>query len=149
DASGCTGQSTVTITQPAIPNPIAPAVTFTPDTYCVGETITPPAVTSPIAGSTYTWYSDAGLTTVLTVGTTPSNAQLGFSSAAVNTTTVYVAETNSNSCTGPAAPVVLTVNATPLPPGVTFNPSTYCVGDAITPPVITTPVGGSTYTWYS
>ncbi len=144
----CEGVATpVTLT--VNPVPVAPAVTFSPSTYCVGQPITAPVITTPVGGSTYTWYSDVSLSTVLTTGTAPTNAQLGFSSAAVNTTTVFVNETNSNNCPGPATPVILTVGAVPVAPVVTFNPATYCVGEAITPPLIAAPVGGSTYTWYS
>lgn len=150
DVNGCpsvavSGSATVNVN----PVPIAPAITFTPNTYCVNDAIIAPIITTPTGGSTYTWYSDAGLTTVLIAGTTPTNAQLGFSSVAANVTTVFVAETNSSNCQGPATPVTLTVNAIPAAPAVTFTPSSYCVGQAITPPVITTPVGGSTYKWYS
>jgi gliding motility-associated-like protein len=148
NSSNCEGlAASITLTVAAIP--VAPTVTFTPATYCVGAAIAPPVISTPIGGSTYTWFSDAGLTTVLTTGTNPTNVQLGFSSVAANTTTVFVRETNSSTCSGPATPVTLTVNAIPLAPGITFNPNTYCVGQAIIPPVITTPVGGSTYTWYS
>lgn len=148
NSSNCEGAATpVTLTVNAIP--LAPAVTFTPSSFCIGQAITPPTVTSPVGGSTYSWYSDISLSILLTTGIAPTNAQLGFSSASANTTTVYVRETNSNNCPGPATPVTLTVTAIPAVPGVTFTPSSYCVGAAITPPVITTPVGGSTYTWYS
>jgi gliding motility-associated-like protein len=148
NASNCEGPATtVTLTVSSVP--IAPVVTFNPNTYCVGATITPPVIGTPVVGSTYTWYSDAGLTTVLTTGASPTDVQLGFSSATVNTTTVFVTETNSSNCIGPSTPVTITVNPIPAAPVIAFNPSTYCVGDAITAPVITTPVGGSTYTWYS
>jgi gliding motility-associated-like protein len=147
NASNCQGPATtVTLTVSAVP--IAPVVTFNPNTYCVGATITPPVIGTPIVGSTYTWYSDAGLTTILTTGASPTNVQLGFSSASVNTTTVFATETNSSNCIGPSTPVTLTVNPIPGAPVVAFSPSTYCVGAAITPPTIATPVGGSTYTWY-
>lgn len=144
----CEGPATaITLAVNAVP--VAPAITFTPSTYCVGQAITPPVVTTPVGGSTYTWYDDAGLTTILTTGTNPTNAQLGFSSAVANTKTVFVAETNISNCEGPATAITLTVNATPAAPGVTFVPNTYCVGDPIVPPVITTPSGGSIYNWYS
>lgn len=143
----CTGPAT-TITLTVNANPVAPVVTFTPSTYCVGEVITPPVISTPVGTSTYTWYSDISLSTILTTGTAPTNAQLGFSSATANTKTVFVTETNASNCEGPATTITLTVGAQPLAPGVTFMPSTYCVGDPITPPVITTPVGTSTYNWY-
>ncbi|MBX2898529.1 MAG: gliding motility-associated C-terminal domain-containing protein [Cyclobacteriaceae bacterium] len=148
NTSGCAGPATtVTLTVSAVP--AAPAITFVPSSYCVGQAIVPPVVTTPVGGSTYNWYDDAGLTVLLATTTTPTNAQLSFSSAAVNTKTVFVTETNSSSCTGPASAVTLTVNPVPVAPVVVFNPSTYCVGNSITPPTINAPVGGSTYRWYS
>jgi gliding motility-associated-like protein len=148
NGSNCPGPATaITLTVSAVP--LAPAVTFIPSTYCVGATITPPSITTPAGGSIYTWYNDATLTTILTTGTNPTNLQLGFNSAGVLVRTVFVRETNANNCNGPASPVTLTVNAVPAAPAITFSPATYCVGAAITPPFVTTPVGGSTYTWYS
>jgi len=148
NSSSCPGPvTTITLTVSAIP--VTPVVTFTPTSYCVGDVITPPVVAAPVSGSTYTWYGDAGLTTILITGPAPTNTQIGFSSALVNTTTVFVTETNSSNCRGPALPVTLTVNAIPAAPAVTFNPNTYCVGKPITPPIIASPIGGSTYRWYS
>jgi hypothetical protein len=117
--------------------PVAPGVTFVPN-YCVDATIVAPIITTPTGSSVYTWYSDALLMNVLTTGTAPSNLDLGFSSAAPNTTDVFVAETNSSNCEGPVTQITLTVNPNPVAPDVTFT-STYCVGTAITPPIITTP----------
>lgn len=144
---GCEGPAT-SVTLTVNPVPVAPAVTFSPSTYCVGAVITPPVITTPVGGSTYTWYSDVSLSTVIATSATPTNSALGFSSAAAGVRTVFVTETNSSGCPGPATPVTLTVSAVPVAPAVTFSPSSYCVGDAIVPPVITTPVGGSTYNWY-
>ncbi|MDZ7646685.1 MAG: hypothetical protein U5K54_05585 [Cytophagales bacterium] len=90
--------------------PTAPAVTFNPNTYCVGATITAPVITTPNGGSTYTWY-DASLT-ILTTGTSPTNAQLDFSSAAANVTAIFVTET-FNGCESSASSITLTVNQVP------------------------------------
>jgi gliding motility-associated-like protein len=148
NASGCESSSTsITLTVSAVP--VAPAVTFSPSSYCVGEAISPPLITTPVIGSTYIWYNDAGLTVVLTSSTNPTNVDLGFSSVAPLVRTVFVTETSSSNCTGPATPVTLTVNAVPVAPTITFTPSTYCVGEPITPPSVNAPIGGSTYTWYS
>ncbi len=148
NASGCEGSSaSITLTVSAVP--VAPAVTFSPSSYCVGDAVSPPLITTPNAGSTYTWYNNAGLTVVLTTGTNPANLDLGFNSVAPLVRTVFVTETNSSNCIGPATPVTLTVNAVPVAPTITFTPSTYCVGEPITPPSVNAPVGGSTYTWYS
>ncbi|MFM9837513.1 MAG: PKD-like domain-containing protein [Cyclobacteriaceae bacterium] len=133
------------------PSPASsPTVTFTPTNYCVGQPITAPFVTTPVVGSTYTWYSDIALTTVLTTGTNPSNASLGFSSAIPTTPdiTVYVTETNSSSCPSPVKAVTLIVSSPPAAPLITFNPKNYCVGATIIFPFVASPVVGSTYNWY-
>ncbi|MBX2916289.1 MAG: gliding motility-associated C-terminal domain-containing protein [Cyclobacteriaceae bacterium] len=147
NSSGCEGAPTgVTLTVSAVP--VAPAVTFTPNSFCVGDAIAPPVITAPVAGSTYSWFNDAGLTVLLTTGAAPTNLALGFNSVAPIVRTVFVVETNSGNCTGAATPITLTVNAIPAAPSIAFSPSTYCVGESITPPSVNAPVGGSTYTWY-
>jgi len=117
------------ITMTVNPNPVAPPVTFSPSSFCVGQTITtPPAITSPTGTSTYNWYSDAALTTLLIASATPTVAQLNFSTAAANTTSVYVTETTSSNCTGPATTVTLTVNA--LPTASLTGTTTICAGNS-------------------
>ena len=80
--------------------------------YCFGETITPLTSTPALMGDIY-WYSDAGLTSLLTTGTTftPSNS--------VGSTTYYVVELLSGGlvpgpCTGFVTAV--TVNIDPQAP---------------------------------
>ncbi len=96
------------LTVNAIPG--APVVTFSPSSYCVGAMITPPTA----SGTGLQWWSNAGLTSLITTAlqTTPSNVELGFSSAFATVTTVYVTQTVS-SCKSLGTAVTLTVN--PLP----------------------------------
>ncbi|MEP0986833.1 hypothetical protein, partial [Ekhidna sp.] len=104
--SGCTSSDfpSVTLTEPA--DPLAPTVTFD-GSYCVGDVIVAPTT----SGSSLQWYSDAGLiTTIATVDpANPTNAELGFSSATANTTTVYVTQT-VNSCESNGTAVSLIVS---------------------------------------
>jgi gliding motility-associated-like protein len=130
------------------PQPIAPAVTFAPSALCVGDVINAPTITAPVGGSTYSWYSDIALTSLITTGTSPSNATLGFSSAAPNTTTVYVRETNSFTCNGPATAVTLTVNAIPVL--VTGQTKTICSGSNVGFEILLNPANqppGTTFSW--
>lgn len=70
-------------------------------TYCVGDPMIDLTVNG--TGGTYTWYSDAGLTTVLGTGTTltPGTTQ--------GATTYYVTETVAG-CESPASTVTITIN---------------------------------------
>ncbi|MCA6395452.1 MAG: hypothetical protein IM606_09710, partial [Cytophagales bacterium] len=90
--------------------PAAPAVTFSPSSYCVGTAITAPTV----VGAGLQWWSNAGLTTLIAtaIPASPTNVELGFSSAFATVTTVYVTQTVS-SCKSLGTAVTLTVN--PLP----------------------------------
>ncbi len=125
--ANCTGTSFGTSVDVIVePAPAAPSITFDATPICVGSTITAPVVNAPVGTSTYTWYSDAALTTVLTTGTTPTNAQLGFSSAAAGTTTVYVTETSSNSCAG--LPTAVTLTVTDVPTAVISGGGNVCAG---------------------
>ncbi len=154
DANGCTVVGTGTATVTVNPSPSAP--TFNPvatTTYCVSQTITPPSIASPVAGSTYRWYDNPSLTpaSFLVAGTNPTVAglQVPLLTIAPPPYTVYVTETNSAGCTSLAASFTITIVAAPALPVVNFNPATYCIGATINPPVVTSPVSGSTYSWYS
>jgi gliding motility-associated-like protein len=154
DANGCTVVGTGTATVTVNPSPSAP--NFNPvatTTYCVSQTITPPSIASPVVGSTYRWYNDPLLTpaSFLIVGTNPTviDLQVPLLTIAPPPYTIYVTETNSAGCPGPAASFTITIVAAPALPVVNFTPDTYCIGATINPPVVTSPVSGSTYSWYS
>jgi gliding motility-associated-like protein len=144
---GCEG-SRAQIDVVVNPQPAAPAVTFTPSSLCVGDPINAPTITTPVGGSTYSWYSDLALTSLITTGTAPANGTLGFSSAAPNTTTVYVRETNSFACNGPATAVSLTVNAIPVI--VAGQTKTICSGSNVGLEILLNPANqppGTTFSW--
>ena len=102
---GCKGPATsvmVTVNAlPATPNASANVQ------YCDGESIND--VTVAGAGGTYTWYSDAALTSMFAMGDTVSPTI-----STPGTETLYVVETNANSCTSAAADnVTITIDTLP------------------------------------
>jgi hypothetical protein len=104
--------------------PAAPAVTFTPTVYCVGDVISSPSV----VGTGVQWYEDAALTIPVTV-TTPNNpdvGELGFSSAAPNITNRYVTQTVGGCESNPEI-VTLTVVPDPVVYDIGGG-GTYCAG---------------------
>ena len=99
--NGCTEQSsTITISNASAPP--AP-VAGTDATYCLGDAIADLTATAG-SGGTLTWYSDAGLTTVIGTGTslTPSGTP--------GTTIYYVTETVAG-CESPATAITITISA--------------------------------------
>jgi gliding motility-associated-like protein len=129
---GCVGPSdNVTIT--VNPIPVAPGFTG-PTTYCEGELPTP-LTGIPTLGGTMAWYSDAGLTTVLSTLTSYNPTLV------VGTFTIYVTET-ANGCEGPATPIVITVKPTPGAPIITGD-LLYCEGETATALIATTTMGGT------
>ena len=113
----------LTIAGPGIP----PAPTAgTSSTYCDGDPISDLTANADASGdnNNLTWFSDAGLTTVLQSGGgtfTPSSN--------IGATTYYVTETVAN-CQSPSSQVTVTINPTPLSP-VLSGGNTYCDGDPI------------------
>ncbi len=149
DGNGITSTDQIDITVSGIP--ASPAVTFSPSSYCVNTVVSvvPPFITAPVGGSTYQWYSDAGLTSLLTTSATPTNAQLGFDNTFANSKTVYVTETNSSGCRGAATTVTLTVNSNPVADAGAAS-VTICDGLTTTlggAPSATGGGGSYTYSW--
>jgi gliding motility-associated-like protein len=144
-----TGCSNTTSSVSIVVSPAAPTFSFTPNTYCVGDFIVAPSISTPNGTSTYTWYSDAALTTILFVGPNPTTGDVNFGSIVAGTFDIFVTEKIASGCEGPSTQVTLTVNDLPLAPAVTFIPNSYCTGETIIAPFITTPLGTSTYNWYS
>jgi gliding motility-associated-like protein len=133
-AFGCQGIATpVTIT--VNPLPSAPSAT-SPGSYCQGATAAD--LTANGTGGIYTWYSDAGLTTVAGTGSP-------FTSGATNTTTYYVTETVAG-CEGASNSVTITFNPAPPAPSASA-PSAYCPGANVSN--LTAFGSGGMLTWYS
>ena len=72
---------------------------------CFGTTI--PDLTATGVGSTFTWYSDAALTSVVA-----NNSPFATTQTTVGVYTYYVTE-SQNGCESPAATVTLTIYAIP------------------------------------
>ena len=140
--------SLASITGGAVPS--APAIGWTSgdNTYCVGDNLS--AVTITVTGGTsYNWYNDAGLTSVLfTNQSSRTAAQVFGASPGVGTFTKYV--TNVNGCESIGTAVVLGI--TSLPTVNAGSVQNVCPGEQISIGGSPTATGGSgsyTYTWTS
>ncbi|KZS41575.1 hypothetical protein AWE51_21450 [Aquimarina aggregata] len=114
---------TVTIDGTCTP-PAAPSVTFNSNTYCIGDTITPPTAT----GTSLQWYSDATLTSLITTANpaAPTAVELGFDTVSTGVTMVYVTQTIG--CESTATIVTLTVDALPIAATISSN-TPVCSGE--------------------
>ena len=74
---------------------------------CFGSII--PPLTATGVGNSFTWYSDASLTSI--VGT---NSPFVHGQTSVGLYTFYVTETSSNGCESPAASVTLEIYSVPV-----------------------------------
>jgi PKD repeat protein len=132
DTNGCTDTEQTSIVINPIPaNPVAAGGTF-----CTIADITPITATGA-ATATFTWYSDANLTTIIDTDATYTPTAAG---------SVYVTQT-VNGCQSPATTVTTTISGTPNAP--IANGATYCAGDNPAALTVLNPVAGATITWYS
>jgi gliding motility-associated-like protein len=113
----------------------APTVT-TPVVYCQNATAVPLTAT-PNAGATLIWY------TVPTGGTGSATAPTP-STATPGNTSYYVSQSNTGSCEGPRATIVVTVNALPAAPTAP-SPVNYCQNATAVPLTAT----GTGLLWYT
>lgn len=107
DPAGACGAVTDSVIVIINQTPPAPTVSNTSIFSCFGSGATPITATGTGPGSSFTWYSDAALTTPLST-TNPFNP--GVMTA---TTSYWVAET-MGTCQGPATQVTITVNPLPV-----------------------------------
>ena len=133
DANGCESNA-ATVTLEIYALPIAPLAIN--EVACEGGVI--PDLTA--TGSNLTWYSDAGLTTVVGNG---SNFSTGETLAGVYT--YYVTEINVNGCESAGTLVTLTINSFTTIPLVSNQ--TACFGTSI--PDLTATGVGISFAWYS
>ncbi|WP_035654111.1 PKD-like domain-containing protein, partial [Flavobacterium saliperosum] len=141
-ANGCTGTPmTVTITVTPIPNAIA---TPSSQTICSG-TANNIALSSAVAGTTYTW-------TVVQTGVTGAANGGGAAISQTLTTTgitpgtaVYTVTPVANGCIGSPIDVTITVNPAPV---VTATPASemICSGQS-TGITLSSTITGTTYSW--
>ncbi len=143
-ASTCAGTPrTFTITVNPTPN-----VTATPSsqTACSGAAITPIALTSTTAGTTYAWTRDnaAAVTGI------PGNGTGNISGTLTNITLAPVTVTftitpSANGC--PGAPITATVTVNPTPQVDQPANQTVCNGTMTAPVNFTSTVPGTTFAW--
>ena len=108
-------------------------------TYCFGDTLLDITATG-LAGSNFTWYSDASLTTIVDTDDTFTP------SGTLGTESVYVTQTSINGCESIPTQVDVIVNSLPAAPVTTNLP--YCIGD--TAVAISTAVTASgVLNWYN
>jgi len=145
-ANGCPGAP---ITATVVVNP-TPAATATPatQTVCSGATITTIVLSSPVAGTTYSWTRNNSATVP---GGIQASGTGNISGTLTNTTTAPVTVTftitpSSNGC--PGAPITATVIVNPFASAVaTPAIQTACSGSPIATIVLTSNVTGTTYSW--
>jgi len=136
--AGCTGSSATVINLTAPAAPAAP-VAGTSTTYCQGDVMADLTATAS-AGGTLTWYSDAGLTTIIGTGTTLTP------SGTLGSTTYYVTETVGG-CESVASTVIITITVQPATP-VAGTDASYCSTDTFAS-MTAVPGSGGTITWYT
>ncbi|MBT1708975.1 T9SS type A sorting domain-containing protein [Fulvivirgaceae bacterium PWU5] len=128
--------------------PAAPTVAWpnSKSAYCQGTDLSGIAVTAS-GGTSYNWYSDAGLTTLIAGGTSSQTAaQLFGTSPGVGATKRYV--TNVNGCQSTATEVTLTTLSVPVADAGAAQ--TVCPQASVTlggAPTASGGAGNYTYAW--
>ncbi|MGJ1369388.1 immunoglobulin domain-containing protein, partial [Sphingobacterium spiritivorum] len=135
--TGCISASRTAVTLTVNPLPAAPAIPNV--TTCAGTSATL-TISSPVGGTTYNWY------TVSTGGTSVNTGPTYTISNPATTTTYYVEAVSAGCISASRTAVTLTVN--PLPAAPTIPNVTTCAGTSATL-TISSPVGGTTYNWYT
>ncbi|WP_215223116.1 Ig-like domain-containing protein [Echinicola shivajiensis] len=111
-------------------------------TICEGDTFTLSASSSTVTNPVFTWYTDAGLTTVLpSLDVTPST-----------TTTYYVTVSGDGVCennVGDAKEVTVTVNRNATAADIDSADGTICEGDSFTLSASSSTVSNAVFTWYT
>ena len=141
-ASGCPGLPvTFVVTVNPIPVAIAtPAV----QTICSGST-TSIALSSAVAGSTYSWTVVQTGVSGASAGSGSSIAQVLAATGAVSGTAVYSITPSANGCSG--TPITVTVTVNPIPVA-TATPSSQTICSGTAPAIsLTSNVAGTTFAW--
>jgi len=133
DANGC--QATQNISIPNINGPSAPNVAASSTVVCTGDSVTL-AITSPQAGTTYTWTDISGTST----GTTYTVQNISPSGSY----NISITATDINGCVSAATNVTINVNS--LPPTLVSGTTHFCKNDNTV--LNASPSGaGYTYQW--
>ncbi|MFW0715722.1 putative Ig domain-containing protein [Pedobacter sp. N23S346] len=129
--------------------PVAGAadVAATDATICAGSRATLTAATTTVTNPTFTWYTDAALTSVAFVGAT-------FNTPALNTTTrYYLTVKGDNRCensTATARVITVNVNEAATAADITLSaPTLVCGSGTATINASSTTVTNPVFTWYS
>ncbi|WP_316850253.1 Ig-like domain-containing protein [Pedobacter agri] len=130
-------------------NPIAVATDITltgPTSICAGAPVSLRAQANGVTDPVFTWYSDAGLTTI--VNTTDT-----YSPTITATTTYYVTVKGSNRCENTAAtakPITITVNPYATDSDIALSGITsICKGASTVLSASSTTVTNPVFTWYA
>ena len=115
------------------PAPVAPTVNTV--TICSGNTAT---LIASAPGGTYNWYAAPS------GGSSLKTDPIYTTSVLTSSTTFYVAATSADNCTGPRAPIIVTVN--PLPSINSSPTGTVCSGVAQNYSFSST-ISGSSFVW--
>ncbi|MBB6461582.1 Ig-like domain-containing protein [Flammeovirga kamogawensis] len=129
------------------PLPAIPTLTSSVPTYCSNDVALAPIQVTGEAGASFVWYSDPGLTSVVSSSNTlnPSNAP---NVSVVTTVSYYVVQTNTDVCTSDPLQVDILIYPKPVAPLLhAANQTTYCSGEIVNSLSVATP--GNNIKWYS
>ena len=129
-ATGCTSSTTVTVDA----LPLAPTLTVTSPTVCIGQPATVSATANPSGTYTYFW--------TVPSGTNPGNVST-FTATASGSYGVTITDSTTG-CTSSVATATVTIN--PLPT-VTVTGDTVCQGTQATITANVSPTGTYNYVW--
>ncbi|RXM42872.1 PKD-like domain-containing protein, partial [Flavobacterium sp. YO12] len=121
-------------------------VLATDKTICSGETTTLQATSTTITNPLFTWYSDAGLTNVLSTGADYNTPVLTAN------TTYYVTVQNADICESipaEARAVAVTLNPSATATDITADAVDTCFDDTATLNADSTTITNPIFTWYS
>ncbi|AZQ62531.1 T9SS type A sorting domain-containing protein [Flammeovirga pectinis] len=129
------------------PLPSIPSLTSSVPSYCSNDVALAPIQVTGETGASFVWYSDVGLTSVVSSSNTltPSNAP---NVSALTTVSYYVVQTNTDVCTSDPLQVDILIYSKPVAPLLhAANQTTYCSGEIVNSLSVAT--AGTNIKWYS
>ena len=123
DANGCNSEPSVMSNVIINATPVAP-ITSNSGPVCEGDDVV--LNVNTVAGATYSWYSDAGLTNLVATNQNPTISGL----TAANSPDTFFVQINSNGCLSDTGSTIVTVTANPTAVAPTYN-APVCEGDSI------------------